>query len=39
MLCIGQIWFDFDSLGIDDFGGDLNTLPELGYMKDVMDGC
>jgi hypothetical protein len=38
MLCIGQIWFDFDSLGIDDFGGDLNTLSELGYMKDVMDG-
>jgi hypothetical protein len=38
MLSIGQIWFDFDSLGIDDFGGDLNTLYELGYMKDVMDG-
>jgi hypothetical protein len=37
MLCIGQIWFDFDSLGIDDFGGDLNTLSELGYMKDVKD--
>jgi hypothetical protein len=35
---IGQIGFDFDSLGIDDFGGDLNTLSELGYMKDVMDG-
>jgi hypothetical protein len=35
---IGQIWFDFDSLGIDDFGGDLNTLSKLGYMKDVMDG-
>jgi hypothetical protein len=38
MFCIGQIWFDFDSLGIDDLGGDLNTLSELGYMKDVMDG-
>jgi hypothetical protein len=38
MLCIGQIWFDFDNLGIDDLGGDLNTLSELGYMKDVMDG-
>jgi hypothetical protein len=38
MLCIGQIWFDFDSLGIDNFGGDLNTLSEFGYMKDVMDG-
>jgi hypothetical protein len=35
---IGQIGFDFDSLGIDDFGGDLDTLSELGYMKDVMDG-
>jgi hypothetical protein len=23
-----------DSLRIDDFGGDLNTLSELGYMKD-----
>jgi hypothetical protein len=38
MFYIGQIWFDFDGLGIDDFGGDLNTLSELGYMKDVMDG-
>jgi hypothetical protein len=38
MLCIGQIWFDFDSLGVDDFGGDLNTSSELGYMEDVMDG-
>jgi hypothetical protein len=38
MFCIGQIWFDFDSLGIDDLGGDFNTLSELGYMKDVMDG-
>jgi hypothetical protein len=35
MLCIGQIWFDFDSLGIDDFGGNLNTLSELGYMKNL----
>jgi hypothetical protein len=38
LFCIGQIWFDFDNLGIDDLGGDLNTLSELGYMKDVMDG-
>jgi hypothetical protein len=38
MLDIGQIWFDFDGLGFDDFGRDLNTLPELGYMEDVMDG-
>jgi hypothetical protein len=35
---IGQIGFDFDSLGIDDLSGDFNTLPELRYMKDVMDG-
>jgi hypothetical protein len=39
MLCIGQIRFNFDSLGIDDFGRNLNTLSELGYMEDVMDGC
>jgi hypothetical protein len=26
-------------LGIDDFSRDLNTLPKLGYMEDVMDGC
>jgi hypothetical protein len=39
MFCIGQIWFDFDSLGFDDFGRDLNTLLELGYMEDIMDGC
>jgi hypothetical protein len=38
MFCIGQIWLDFYSLGIDDLGGDFNTLSELGYMKDVMDG-
>jgi hypothetical protein len=38
MFCIGQIWFDFDSLGIDNLGGDFSTLSELGYMKDVMDG-
>jgi hypothetical protein len=38
LFCIGQIWFDFDSLRIDDLGGDFNTLSELGYMKDVMDG-
>jgi hypothetical protein len=38
MFRISQIWFDFDSLGIDDLGGDLNTLSELRYMKDVMDG-
>jgi hypothetical protein len=38
MLYIGQIRFDFDNLGIDDFSRNLNTLPELGYMEDVMDG-
>jgi hypothetical protein len=38
MFCIVQIRFDFNSLGIDDFGMNLNTLPELGYMEDVMDG-
>jgi hypothetical protein len=38
MLCIGQVWFDFDDLGIDDLGRNLNTLPELGYMEDIMDG-
>jgi hypothetical protein len=38
MLCIGQIRLDFDGLGIDDFVRNLNTLPKLGYMEDVMDG-
>jgi hypothetical protein len=38
MLCIGQIWFDFDSLGFDDFSRDLNTLLKLGHMEDIMDG-
>jgi hypothetical protein len=38
MFCIGQVWFDFDDLGIDDLGRNLNTLPELGYMEDIMDG-
>jgi hypothetical protein len=38
MLRISQIWFDLDSLGIDDLSGDFNTFSELGYMKDVMDG-
>jgi hypothetical protein len=38
MFCIGQIRFDFDGLGIDDLGRNLNTLPKLGYMEDVMDG-
>jgi hypothetical protein len=37
-FCIGQIRFDFDSLGIDDRSGDLNTPSELGYMEDIMDG-
>jgi hypothetical protein len=37
MLGIGQIWFDFNSLRFDDFGRNLNTLLELGYMEDVMD--
>jgi hypothetical protein len=39
MLAIGQIWFNFNSLEFDDFGRDLDALLELGYMKDVMDGC
>jgi hypothetical protein len=38
MLCIGQIRFDFDSLRIDDFDRNFDTLLELGYMEDVMDG-
>jgi hypothetical protein len=38
MFCIGQIRFDFDGLGIDDFGRKLNTLPDLGHMEDIMDG-
>jgi hypothetical protein len=38
MFRIGQIRFDFDGLGIDDLGRNLNTLPKLGYMEDVMDG-
>jgi hypothetical protein len=38
MLGIGQIWFDFDSLRFDDFSRDLDTLLELGYMEDVMNG-
>jgi hypothetical protein len=38
MFCIGQIRFDFDSLGIDEFGRKFNTLSELGHMKDIMDG-
>jgi hypothetical protein len=25
-------------LGFDDFGRDLHTLPELGYMEDIMNG-
>jgi hypothetical protein len=38
MFCIGQIGLDFDNLGIDDFGRNLNTFPELGYMEDIMNG-
>jgi hypothetical protein len=38
MLDVGQIWFDFDSLGFDDFGRDFDTLLELGYMEEVMNG-
>jgi hypothetical protein len=38
MFCIGQVWVDFDDLGIDDLGRNLNTLPELEYMEDIMDG-
>jgi hypothetical protein len=38
ILCISHIRFDFDGLGINDFGRKLNTLPKLGDMEDVMDG-
>jgi hypothetical protein len=38
MFRIGQIRFDFDGLGINDLGRNINTLSKLGYMEDVMDG-
>jgi hypothetical protein len=38
IFCIGQIRLDFDGLGIDDFSRNFNTLFELGYMEDIMDG-
>jgi hypothetical protein len=38
MFRIGQIRFDFDGLGINDVSRNLNKLPKLGYMEDVMDG-
>jgi hypothetical protein len=37
VFCIGQIRFDFDGLEIEGFSRNLNTLPELGYMEDIMD--
>jgi hypothetical protein len=38
MFCIGQIRFDFDDLGIDDLGRNLETFSKLRHMEDVMDG-
>jgi hypothetical protein len=38
MLCISQIWFDFDGLGIDDLGRNFNAFLKLRHMEDVMNG-
>jgi hypothetical protein len=38
MFCIGQIRFDFDGLGIDDLGRNLEAFPKLRHMEDVLDG-
>jgi hypothetical protein len=38
MFCIGQFRFNFDGLGINDLGRNLEAFPKLGHMKDIMDG-
>jgi hypothetical protein len=38
MFYIGQIRFNFDGLGIDGLGRNLDAFPKLRHMKDVMNG-
>jgi glutaredoxin-related protein len=39
MFYIGQVRFDFDGLGIDDFGRNFDAFLKLRHMEDVMNGC
>jgi hypothetical protein len=39
MLLIGKIGFNVDALCINDFGRNTDTLLELRYMEDIMNGC